>query len=118
MREAGLLVVENMEAHLHPAAQSRLGRFLAQVAGSGAQVIVETHSDHVINGIRLASVEDRAIAPDAVVLHFFDGQASEAPTAIELTGRGGLSAWPKGFFDQLEEDLGRLARIKRQSGRL
>src|SRR5262245_33804478 len=46
-------MVENPEAHLHPAGQSRLGRFLARVAGSGGQVVVETHSDHVINGIRL-----------------------------------------------------------------
>ncbi len=111
----GLLVVENPEAHLHPAAQSRLGRFLAQVACSGAQVIVETHSDHIINGIRLASAEDHAIASEAIIVHFFDGRAGEPPTVIELTGRGGMSIWPKGFFDQIEEDLGRLARAKRQA---
>jgi predicted ATPase len=110
----GVLIVENPEAHLHPAGQSRLGRFLAQVAGSGAQVIVETHSDHVINGIRLAAAEDKVIAPDAVVVHFFGNEPGQVPTAIELTGKGALSAWPRGFFDQAEEDLGRIARAKRQ----
>ena len=52
-----LLVVENPEAHLHPAGQSRVGRFLAHLAASGVQVVAETHSDHVLNGVRLAAVE-------------------------------------------------------------
>lgn len=116
MPEAGVLIVENPEAHLHPAGQSRLGRFLAQVAGSGTQVIVETHSDHVINGIRLAAVEDRVVAPEAVVVHFFGDEPGHSPTAIELTSRGALTNWPRGFFDQMEEDLGRISRAKRQHG--
>jgi predicted ATPase len=116
MPEAGVLIVENPEAHLHPAGQSKLGRFLAQVAGSGAQVIVETHSDHVINGIRLAAVEDRVIDPEFVMVHFFGHESGRAPTAIELTSRGALTIWPRGFFDQIEEDLGRIARAKREHG--
>jgi predicted ATPase len=114
--ETGVLIVENPEAHLHPAGQSRLGRFLARVAGSGAQVIVETHSDHVINGIRLAAVEDRVIDPNAVVMYFFSDEPGNSPTAIQLNGRGALSSWPKGFFDQIEEDLGRIANAKRRNG--
>ena len=110
----GLLVVENPEAHLHPAGQSRLGRFLGRVAGSGAQVVVETHSDHVVNGIRLAVVDDEAVAPTDVVLHFFGEGDGGEPTTIELTGNGGLTEWPAGFFDQIEQDLGRLARARRR----
>jgi predicted ATPase len=110
-KPGALLVVENPEAHLHPAGQSRMGRFLGRVAGSGAQVIVETHSDHVINGIRLAAVEDLTVATDAVVVHFF-GEAY--PVTIEMTEKGGMTEWPPGFFDQLDDDLGRLARAKRR----
>lgn len=113
--EGGMLIVENPEAHLHPAGQSRLGSFLSRVAGSGVQVILETHSDHIINGIRLAAAEQRSIDPTDVVLHFFSESADSGPEMVELTSRGGLTAWPKGFFDQLEEDLGRLARAKRGS---
>jgi predicted ATPase len=115
MPESGLLIVENPEAHLHPAGQSKLGAFLARVAGSGAQVIVETHSDHVVNGIRLAAVEDRVIDPSAVIFHFFGDEPGLAPAAIELNERGALSEWPKGFFDQIEEDLGRITRAKRRN---
>ena len=106
-----LFVVENPEAHLHPAGQSRMGRFLGRIAGGGVQVIVETHSDHVVNGIRLAAVEDHTIVTDAIVVHFFgDGD----PVTIEMTEKGGLTEWPPGFFDQLEDDLGRLARAKQR----
>jgi predicted ATPase len=110
-RPGALFVVENPEAHLHPAGQSRMGRFLGRVAGAGVQVIVETHSDHVVNGIRLAAVEDLTIATDAVIVHFLgEGEA----VTIEMTEKGGMTEWPPGFFDQLDDDLGRLARAKRR----
>jgi predicted ATPase len=105
-----MLIVENPEAHLHPAGQSRLGRFLARVAGSGVQVIVETHSDHVLNGVRLAAVADSSVPANDVIVHFFDG---DTVLPIDLGARGDLSAWPTGFFDQIEDDLGRLARARR-----
>ncbi|MEU7824509.1 DUF3696 domain-containing protein [Catellatospora sp. NPDC049133] len=110
----GLLIVENPEAHLHPAGQSRLGRFLARVAGSGVQVIVETHSDHVVNGIRLGIAENRWLEHMDAVVHYF-GQAAGpvSPATLEVTEKGELSSWPEGFFDQLETDLGRLARARR-----
>jgi predicted ATPase len=108
-KPGSLLIVENPEAHLHPAGQSRMGRFLGRIAGSGIQVIVETHSDHVVNGIRLAAVEDQTIGTDAIVVYFF---TDEDPITIEMTEKGGLSKWPPGFFDQLEDDLGRLARVR------
>ncbi|MGW3100223.1 DUF3696 domain-containing protein [Streptomyces sp. NPDC001102] len=109
MPRDGLLIVENPEAHLHPAGQSRLGRFLGRVAGSGAQVVVETHSDHVINGIRLAAVADRVIEPSDILIHFFESDIH----TIKVSPKGTLSYWPKGFFDQIEEDLETLARAKR-----
>jgi predicted ATPase len=107
----GLFIVENPEAHLHPAGQSRMGRFLGRLAGAGVQTIVETHSDHVLNGIRLAAVADQRVATSDVIFHFFDGTE---PVAIEMTERGGLTEWPEGFFDQLENDLGGLARAQRR----
>jgi predicted ATPase len=112
MTEPGdILIVENPEAHLHPAGQSRLGRFLAQVASSGAQVIVETHSDHVLNGARLGVAEEGPLSSQKAIVHYF-GRDEAVP--IELTSRGELTTWPSGFFDQIEDDLGRLARARRR----
>lgn len=105
-----MLLVENPEAHLHPAGQSKLGRFLARVAGSGVQVVLETHSDHVLNGARLAVAQDRSIAASDMVVHYFD---HDQALPIQINDRGELSHWPTGFFDQIESDLGRLARARR-----
>lgn len=108
-----LLIVENPEAHLHPGGQSRLGRLLARVAGAGPQVIVETHSDHVLNGMRLAVAEEQVLTPEKGIIHYF-GDEEPGSVAIEFSGQGELTDWPPGFFDQIEQDLGRLARARRR----
>lgn len=104
-----LVIVENPEAQLHPRGQSALGRLLAATAAGGVQVVVETHSDHVLNGIRLAARLGE-IRPDATQLHFFSrvpgGGASRVTPELDSAGR--LSFWPEGFFDQWERDLDRL----------
>src|SRR5262249_33333894 len=51
------LVIDSPEAHLHPSVQSEMGRILARMATAGVQLIVETHSDHLLNGVRLAVKE-------------------------------------------------------------
>lgn len=108
----GLLVVENPEAHLHPAGQSAMGHFLAVVAGGGTQVIVETHSDHVLDGIRRAVAADRALDNQDVIIHYFGGDGAAVALTVDPTGA--VSEWPSGFFDQTEIDLAELARAKRR----
>jgi predicted ATPase len=106
----GLLLVENPEAHLHPYSQSRMGVFLALVASTGRQIFVETHSDHVVNGIRLA-VRYGLVPAECVRIYFFHNSLSAEQSKvskIEIDSRGGLSSWPPGFFDQIEQDLARL----------
>jgi predicted ATPase len=107
-----ILIVENPEAHLHPAGQSAMGRFLALVASSGVQTIVETHSDHVVNGIRRAVAEGPELAAADVVIHFFSDNRAER---IQLQDTGSLSTWPNGFFDQAELDLSALSRVTRRA---
>lgn len=113
----GLLLVENPEAHLHPAGQSSIGGFLAQVAADGVQILVETHSDHVLNGIRVAVADGRAaLSSEQVAIHFFrtedDGPMLES---MGLRQTGQLSAWPAGFFDQTQVDLAALASQRRRA---
>jgi len=109
-----LFIVENPEAHLHPAAQSKIARFLATLAASGVQVIVETHSDHILNGIRLAAVDDHPLERSDVRIYNFynnsEGIFQKVP--IEITRKGSLSKWPKGFFDQTEQDLAAILKAR------
>ncbi|MCP4696587.1 MAG: DUF3696 domain-containing protein [Gammaproteobacteria bacterium] len=110
LRRNGLLLVENPEAHLHPFSQSRIGVFLAVMAAAGRQIFLETHSDHVVNGIRLA-VRYKLIPADQVHINFFNrpvDRDTATITPIRSQPNGRLKPWPPGFFDQLENDLSKL----------
>ena len=74
--EGEVILIDNPEAHLHPSGQAKMGYFLARVAASGVQLIVETHSDHVLNGIRRAVV-DKIIQPEKSAIHFFSPETSK-----------------------------------------
>jgi predicted ATPase len=103
------VIVENPEAHLHPAAQAKMGQFLAQVAATGVQVILESHSDHILNGIRRA-VKERVLPPESVMIHYFQRQdregAPESQVISPIINEAGIiDHWPTGFFDQFDRDL-------------
>ena len=103
-----LLIVENPEAHLHPKGQVLMGRFLARAASCGIQVIMETHSDHVLNGIRVA-VRRKELAHDAVQINFFHQQ--NGTSCIEtphIDEDGHIDLWPEDFFDEWDKQLSEL----------
>ena len=103
------LLVENPEVHLHPSGQAAMGEFLAEVAAAGVQVLTETHSDHVLNGVRRA-VKKGILPPDDTVVHFFRprGEAGDERSQVEsprLDSQGRVDSWPEGFFDQFDKDM-------------
>ncbi|MGJ4907004.1 AAA family ATPase [Bradyrhizobium sp. HKCCYLS2033] len=111
MRLGQVLVVDTPEGHLHPRAQSVMGMMLAYFAEAGLQIIVESHSDHLLSGVRLA-VKRNLINKDKAALHFFAGKNSEGSIAIispSIDDRGAIDCWPEGFFDQTEKDLAELS---------
>lgn len=65
-----VIIIENPEIHLHPKAQSRLCDFLYFVSKAERQIFVETHSDHIFNGIR-AGVATSQIDRDDISVNFF-----------------------------------------------
>lgn len=110
--QGAVLLLENPEAHLHPRGQAALGTLLAKCANDGVQIIVETHSDHVLNGIRLA-VKNEDISPNKVQLCNFTRDPVTGDSYIEtpvVLANGELTAWPEGFFDEWEKSLEDLLR--------
>lgn len=108
VRPGAILIVENPEAHLHPSAQAEIGAFLSAVAAAGAQVVIETHSDHVLNGVRLA-VKKGLLNHEATRIHYFNPRDSgEQVVSPVVRSDGSLDQWPAGFFDQIEKDLDQL----------
>lgn len=95
------VLIENPEAHLHPKGQTALGKLLAIASSIGVQFIVETQSDHLMDGIRIA-IKDKLIQHDKVVFHYLS-KSTEGVTAFTsptVNQNGKLSFWPDGFFDQ------------------
>lgn len=105
-----LLLIENPEVHLHPAGQAQMGQFLAKVAHSGIQVILETHSDHILNGVRRA-VKEGILSANQVAIHFFRPRSSDAEQVESpiLDSTGNIDTWPDGFFDQFDKDMNHFA---------
>jgi len=104
-----LILIENPEAHLHPKGQSKMGELLALAASCGVQVVIETHSDHVLNGIRRV-VHAGKLDHQDVQLHYFQRQEKEGQAFTEIVSprikrSGRIDKWPDGFFDQMEKDL-------------
>lgn len=101
-----VFIVDSPEAHLHPSAQSTMGRILARFAAAGIQIIIESHSDHLLSGIRLA-VRQKLLPATDVAIHFFTGSTSSDDQCIriEIAEDAGVAEWPIGFFDQSINDL-------------
>lgn len=107
-RPGDLVIIETPEAHLHPAAQHRVAALFVELAKRGRQVIVETHSEHLVMAMSLA-IKEGALPADDVAVHFFaqqEGQTLIERIPIDASGRR-LKA-PEGFFDQAAIDLLRL----------
>ncbi len=108
-----LVVIENPEAHIHPKAQTRMGELLSIAAENGVQIIIETHSDHLLNGVRIA-VKKQTIDENNVEIHFVyadqENPLLHRAEHIQIHDDGSMEDWPKGFFDEWEESLRTLTK--------
>ena len=110
-KKGDLLLVENPEIHLHPSGQAEFIEFVSFLAGEGLQIVLETHSDHIYNGVRRCVGSDH-IDVDKVKIYFFvqsETQLSEA-VCVELDEEGHTKKSVDGLFDQIDKDLDVLLR--------
>lgn len=109
-KKGSTLIVENPEAHLHPEAQLRLTLLLSKLADRGVQVFVETHSEHIVNGFRIAALDTECnLSCDQLAIFFFDRDFSIKELEVKQNGR--IPEWPKRFFDQFEEEMVRIISL-------
>lgn len=108
-RPGELIIIENPESHVHPRGQAELGKLIALVSMNDVQVIVETHSDHILNGIRVAVRENENLQ-NKIRLFYFDKIISENEqysfvSDISIDKRGELSEYPKNLIDEWSNQL-------------
>ena len=107
-----LLIIENPESHLHPAGQAMVGKLCCLAASGGVQIIIESHSDHFLNGIRVG-VKEKLLSHEKVRLFFlerpFDQNThSSIVQNPSIDEQGRLDYWPEGFFDEWDKQLDNL----------
>ena len=98
----GLLILEQPELHLHPALQQRMADFLLTFVRAGRQILVETHSEHLVNRLRTqVAADDTNQTANLIKLLF--AEQSDGITSYresEINEFGGVSEdWPEGFLD-------------------
>jgi predicted ATPase len=104
-----LIIIENPESHIHPRGQAELGKLIARVSQNDVQIIIETHSDHILNGIRVA-VKENVIDKNKVIGFYFKKASNEMEqyskiTNIEIDKNGELSDYPEGLLDEWSNQL-------------
>lgn len=109
-KKGDIIIIENPESHLHPSGQVELARLCAKASEAGVQIIVETHSDHFLNGVRVA-IKERVLNNNNALVYYFSRNEEEEKTEvqkIEIDENGKIDEWPKGFFDEWDIQLEKL----------
>lgn len=97
-KKGDVLMIENPEIHLHPAAQARLGEFFSTVIKSGIQLLIETHSENLIQKLQY-EVFKGSLDLDSVIIYYKKG-ATDPFFRMQIQSNGRLDPdFPEGFFD-------------------
>ncbi len=105
------LLIQQPEVHLHPRAQAAMGSFFCQLAASGRDdVIVETHSDYLIDRVRMDVRDERINGSDVLILYFEQAKGGVEIHPIEIDTAGNLTGVPpdyrRFFLDEQRRFLG------------
>jgi predicted ATPase len=101
--EDSLVVVEEPEISLYPAAQVQLVRMFAEAVRTGRQVVITTHSQYLV--MALQELMNREIQPrDISIYHFSRPQSDSVAERLPIGADGVLRGWIPSFA-KVEPDL-------------
>ncbi len=106
--EGSLLLLEHPEFLLDARSQTPLGEQIALCASRGVQIILETHSDHIFNSIRVAVKNGKIKPEDVRFLHFQQDKQKVKITSARIDSNGRIDKWKDGFFDEWDKSLDKL----------
>ncbi len=98
------VIVEQPEIHLHPALQADLADLFIDCAKTGQQVIVETHSEHLVLRVRRRIAEGTLDRAQVSILHVEKTGTASTARPLDINEQGNFSNWPVGFFDEAYQE--------------
>lgn len=110
--DSRMALLQQPEAHLHPRAQAALGSLFCEIAGRGRQLVIETHSDHLMDRVRMDVRDGKAnLKPEDVSILFFErNDVSVQIHSIRLDEEGNILDAPQSyrrfFMEEITRSLG------------
>lgn len=110
------VIVEQPELHLNPGVQIRLAEFFVSLVLAGKQVLLETHSEHIVNAIRVLIAEQDNGNLTGRCNIFYIRACGEGPQVqpLSIDANGSVSEWPYEFFGEAANLAGRLLRAQKK----
>lgn len=99
-----VLMIENPEIHLHPAAQARLGEFFTYISNAGIQLLIETHCEYLIDKLQYQIYKAKFNSNDAVLYYKGGPETPFEQMIFESNGRF-AKRFPSGFYDVTLDEL-------------
>lgn len=122
-RPGEIILIEQPEVHLHPALQVRMAEMIAHQSRVGKRFVVETHSEHIVDALRVSLAEANLSDEEYRDLHcrvYYVETRGQQPQVADLSVEpdGSVSDWPASFFGESRELARRLvrARVSRARG--
>ncbi len=116
-KEQSTLLFEQPELHLHPKVQSKLADFFLSLTLMKKQVIIESHSEHIVNRLRLRMVQGLEVngntnfIADNTKIYFCEKKNSVSKySAVRIDSFNCGNEWPEGFFDENETLVERITK--------
>ena len=106
---APLFLLQQPEVHLHPSAQAALGTLFCEIAGPQRQLVVETHSDFILDRV-LMDIRDKTTnlkAEDVSILYFEPNDLDVTIHSLRLDDRGNILNAPPGYRQFFADELWR-----------
>ena len=111
--ETPMFLLQQPEVHLHPSAQAALGSLFCRIANRRRQLVIETHSDHLLDRVRMDVRDGRGkLKPDDVSILFFErGNLDVRIHSLRLDGEGNVLNAPPSYRRFFMEETKRSLRL-------
>ncbi len=107
-----MYLLQQPEIHLHPSAQAALGSLFCKIAGPNRQLIVETHSNYILDRVRMDIRDKKSdLKPEDISILFFEpGELDVTIHSLRIDQDGNVLDSPPGygqfFIDETRRSIG------------